>query len=153
MTEAIFGLVGVVIGGLLNGGVSWLSDRGKLRRNARVAARLVLSEIRENDFSLGWGLERKEVEPLERVESAAWEQWRETFADGLNDSEWRAINDYYVVLIDVRKAVREMNSPELLDKDRELVNDVKQDGNQAREAMETYSKRHKRAPRRLSRSD
>jgi hypothetical protein len=48
MTEAIFGLVGVAIGGLLNGGVTWLIERGRLQGDVKVAARLVASELKMN---------------------------------------------------------------------------------------------------------
>ena len=45
MTEAIFGLVGVVVGGLISGGLSLMLEGRKERVAARVAARLVREDL------------------------------------------------------------------------------------------------------------
>ena len=48
MTAGWFALGGVVIGGLLNGFVSWLLGRSTLRADARVAALLVIEELMQS---------------------------------------------------------------------------------------------------------
>ena len=45
MTEAIFGLIGVVVGGLISGGLSLILEWRKERVAARVAARLVREDL------------------------------------------------------------------------------------------------------------
>jgi hypothetical protein len=45
MSEAIFGLVGVIIGGLLTAGLEALARRGRERRVERLAARVVYDEL------------------------------------------------------------------------------------------------------------
>jgi hypothetical protein len=46
MTEAIFGLVGVVVGGFITGGAINLIERRTERLEARASARLLQSELR-----------------------------------------------------------------------------------------------------------
>lgn len=45
MTEAIFGLIGVVVGGLISGGLSLILEWRRERVAARVAARLVREDL------------------------------------------------------------------------------------------------------------
>lgn len=45
MTAAIFGLVGVVVGGVLNGLVGWRVQRGQARSSARAIARLAYDDF------------------------------------------------------------------------------------------------------------
>jgi hypothetical protein len=45
MTAAIFGLVGVVVGAVVTGAVSWLLERRREAAEARAAARLLKSEV------------------------------------------------------------------------------------------------------------
>lgn len=48
MAAGWFALGGVVIGGVLNGCVSWVLGRSTLRANARVAALLVIEELMQS---------------------------------------------------------------------------------------------------------
>ena len=45
MGEAVFGLVGVVVGALLSGGTEWMLARRREQRAARTAARVVRDEL------------------------------------------------------------------------------------------------------------
>lgn len=45
MSEAVFGLVGVVVGALLSGSTEWLLARRREQRSARTAARVVRDEM------------------------------------------------------------------------------------------------------------
>lgn len=55
MSEAIFGLIGVVVGGVLSGAVQWAMTRRDERGATRRAARLVRSELREmRDLLTTW---------------------------------------------------------------------------------------------------
>jgi hypothetical protein len=49
---AIFGLVGVVVGGLLNGGVTWVVERLRGKSAARVEARLLFTLLLDGEISL-----------------------------------------------------------------------------------------------------
>jgi hypothetical protein len=48
LLPAIFGLVGVVIGGVLNGAVSWRAERRRARLRSVVGARVIRSELKES---------------------------------------------------------------------------------------------------------
>jgi hypothetical protein len=48
LTEAIFGIVGVLVGGLLTGAVSYWQEREREIRSARAGARLVRHELAKN---------------------------------------------------------------------------------------------------------
>lgn len=52
MAVAIFGLVGVVLGGLLNGGVTWLAEKRRDKRAARVQARALLTLLIDGELAL-----------------------------------------------------------------------------------------------------
>ena len=58
MTEAIFGLLGVIVGGFLNGGVSLLVDHRSRKATGKIAARMLLSEITNNEIAAKLSLER-----------------------------------------------------------------------------------------------
>ena len=51
MTLAIFGLVGVVIGGVLNGGVSYVLGRFDAKRRTKATARLLFPLFWDAEFS------------------------------------------------------------------------------------------------------
>ena len=99
MTEAIFGLVGVLVGGFLNGGVSWLADRRTRTSEGRVAARLVSSEIQLNNIHLRRAIEREQGSYVSSsVRDSDWEKHRATLALLLEDQAWSCIEHYYLVL-------------------------------------------------------
>jgi phosphoserine phosphatase len=96
MTEAIFGLVGVIIGGLLNGGVSLLVDKKSQKGAGKVAARMLLSEITNNEIATKLSLEKSTWRHLRLALSIEeWTRRREPLAAVLSDTEWEAVDDYY----------------------------------------------------------
>jgi hypothetical protein len=96
MTEAIFGLVGVVIGGLLNGGVTWLIERGRLQGDVKVAARLVASELEMNQVAAASAITSESRGNLTFGSVDEWKQRRETLASALSDEEWSGIDNYFL---------------------------------------------------------
>jgi hypothetical protein len=96
MTEAIFGLIGVVIGGLLNGGVSFLVRKRQEKDEARVASRLVQVEIEWNQRNVEGALEAGTWDRIRTsVTTDEWEQHRTVLAAVLKDLEWSSLNAYY----------------------------------------------------------
>lgn len=98
MTEAIFGLLGVVIGSL----ITWLVEVWRARRGdsdqGRVAARLVVDELRsivnartadEDEF-------RRQRELA--MQQDAWISHRAVLARELTDEDWRAVRRAYDAL-------------------------------------------------------
>jgi hypothetical protein len=95
MTEAIFGLVGVIIGGMLNGGITWLVDRHRSKGAVKVAARLVLSELEMIEVSATSALQSANCSQLTFGDNAEWIEHRATLAAELPDDEWSALDNCF----------------------------------------------------------
>jgi hypothetical protein len=139
MTAAIFGLLGVIIGGLLNAGIAWIGDRRRSRRDARVAIRLVATEIEENQISFKLALEARSYRQFEYAGTKAWDSWRETLADVLTDEDWEPINKYFVRAENLIGLAGEMDYADFAKEDdeteRELLETVRDEGERALEAI------------------
>jgi hypothetical protein len=97
MTAAIFGLLGVIVGGVLNGLVSaWLERRAR-RSDGQTGARLVRSEL---VFFLA-AAKRSASTPLEdlpqlrRATTELWQDNRSVLARSLNDRQWARVARAY----------------------------------------------------------
>lgn len=99
MAAGWFALGGVVIGGLLNGLVSWVLNRSTLRANARVAALLVTEELMQSTpalLQLGkqhtWGALNLAHDFGKRE---AWQQNRATLGHALHPDGYMALAAAY----------------------------------------------------------
>ena len=97
MTAALFGLLGVIVGGVLNGVVAQVIARRQEAAGGRVAARLVGHEL---------GLLCGEFEHMQKFGVAAglvpvpirtpeWDQHRTTLAGVLSDEAWEVVQAGY----------------------------------------------------------
>jgi hypothetical protein len=114
MTEAIFGLAGVVIGGLLNGGVSLMVEHRREKREARTAARLLEGEVAE--IRAMWDIAKKTSwagEPLTDFEKPVWLEWRAVLATSAPHAVWHATCGVYAMQDAVASAVKAEDSREL----------------------------------------
>jgi uncharacterized membrane protein YccC len=122
MTEAIFSLVGVVVGALLSGGVAYLMARRTERRKVRAAARRVLTEFRQMDRWLATLQRRAEAhEEMREQRRQASQAEPEAFdpdlsmlefkqlpahegllAEYLRADDWTAISDAYEAIQDIQ---------------------------------------------------
>jgi hypothetical protein len=91
MAEAIFGLLGVVIGGLLTAGTEWSRDRSAKRARRQRAARLLFAELQWRrvvleDAAAG-------AEPVDLDASDLLYVWREHRADlaSLPWPDWKQV--------------------------------------------------------------
>ena len=99
MMAAIFGLIGVIVGGLLNAAVTaWQTRRADVA-DGRLAARVVAVELREADtvLTLIPGAAAEEA-GREQLSSAAWVKHREVLARTLSDQDWEAVAEAYEVI-------------------------------------------------------
>ena len=93
MTEAIFGLLGVVVGGLISGGLSLILEWRKERVAARVAARLV----REDLLPVSLGIEdvfggRAWIQdPDRRSREQSWVEHRARLATVMKYEDYAAV--------------------------------------------------------------
>jgi type II secretory pathway pseudopilin PulG len=92
VTEAIIGLVGVVIGGVLTGVVQAVQQRRAERAEARAAARLLSAELSKQELYLHAGGDAKPSP------ARAWPQYRAVMARALDDQAWQTVAGAYVEL-------------------------------------------------------
>ena len=88
MSEAWFGLLGVVVGGVISTLWNWLAAVRQELSDAMVAARLVDEELRvmaEGDGGLG----------RTPVSQDVWQTYRVALAKVLGERQWRAVADVY----------------------------------------------------------
>lgn len=104
MLTAIFGLVGVVIGGLITAGSNFLIERrrdrlmaGRTRQKEiqelKQAARLVEAELRQAETSSSVSVSRKRWWPAEAgpLEKNSWAQYRGVLALHLSAEDWKCV--------------------------------------------------------------
>jgi hypothetical protein len=91
VTAAIFGLLGVVVGGVLNGAVARWQARRAESDAVRAAARLLLDELTQGwaivDMELGDEAFKSERVPTTR----RWTEYEELFARALSIDDWIAL--------------------------------------------------------------
>jgi hypothetical protein len=113
MTAAIFGLIGVLIGGVLNGVVSWLIELSRQRDAARASARLLSHELQGNRRVLddAIGLVSGEIknpeaaaDKLGELSQSQWAEHRSTLARGLRAEDFDVISRAYVNLYEINTA-------------------------------------------------
>jgi hypothetical protein len=99
MTAAIFGLVGVIIGGLVNAAVAaWQAWRAH-KASARTGARLVALELRDAAavLMLNPGAAAHQ-EGLQQFSDTAWNAYRDALARMLSDEDWEVLTQAYEVI-------------------------------------------------------
>lgn len=98
MTAAIFGLFGVIVGGVLNTAAGLWQERRRERREARPTARLVMTELSEIQAVLTADARRH---PEYRMGSmpppTAWPDGRATLAAVLDGETWTAVSGAYMM--------------------------------------------------------
>lgn len=132
MEAAIFGLLGIVVGAVLNGLQNYSLVRRKERREVRTAARLLLIELEELEHSLRLALVNPNRATVARLDEMKW--WNDhhvDLADSL-DNEWSALqvlNESVRLLKHEAEEVEERDEP-LTETDLahlRLTHDVTQD--------------------------
>jgi hypothetical protein len=89
VSEAWFGLLGVVVGGLISTLWSWLSVVRQELSEGMVAARLVDDELRRVDPSVGGAT------PATPLSGDMWGEYRVALARVLGERQWNAVADAY----------------------------------------------------------
>jgi hypothetical protein len=94
MTAAVFGLLGVIVGGALNGLIQAALARRRDRADGVAAARLVLHELEllKGDFELWLQGDRP---PRVPITSPAWQAHRASLARVLAEPEWDMVSAAY----------------------------------------------------------
>ena len=98
MTEAVFGLVGVVVGGVLTGIVQAVQQSRADRIETRAGARLVSAELSGQQTILAAYL-GGEVAGFETLPAITeWPQYRAAIARALDDDDWVNVAGAYTRL-------------------------------------------------------
>src|SRR6478735_7267443 len=106
MTEAIFGLVGVVIGALVTGTIEWIQTRRTSAIAIRAARRLVAEEllicVSCLDVAAGAGApdvvaaSMRDSTARGLIRADAWAAHKSILAEGLDDDAWVAVSNAYL---------------------------------------------------------
>ena len=102
MTEAIFGLVGVVVGGLLSGGVAYVMERRREQHATRAAARLLAEELRRA-ISFIHGVLRPvdsdwQSRAFAELDLEVWKQNRVLLASALAEEAWTDVASAFEIV-------------------------------------------------------
>jgi hypothetical protein len=89
VAEAIFGLVGVVVGALVTGGVEFLAERRRESSLRRKAARLVEAELDQAARALETALDAGRSWNPPSVPS--WAEYAPVLADSLDTDDWQVV--------------------------------------------------------------
>jgi hypothetical protein len=99
VAEAIFGLVGVVVGALVTGGVEFLSER---RRDAALllkAARLVEAELDEAESAFKHALDQGRLWASQHQPSVpSWREYAPVLAEALGTSDWQVVESAVAII-------------------------------------------------------
>ncbi len=100
MTGAIFGLIGVIVGGLLTAAIQAVQQARSDRATARAASRLLSAELSEQHVFLDALVNQDAARPLDSELPAvsAWPEYRAVMARLLEDESWQAVAGAYVGL-------------------------------------------------------
>jgi hypothetical protein len=103
MTEAIFGLVGVVVGGVLSGGVGYALERRRATNAATVAARLLADELAFALWVLKIALDARRWSDVPRYDFGVdlWAEHRALLASKLSVADWIQVSAAFRRLHDV----------------------------------------------------
>jgi hypothetical protein len=123
VSEAIFGLVGVVVGGLLTGGMTWLMARRAEHASLQTAARLARSELYESMRIIQEWLKLNHVFTEWWEEPTAWQEQRGVLAAHLPANGWRVVDDAFSRLRFVTVSVGDMTKWDPADAYRRLEMD------------------------------
>jgi len=115
MTEAAFGLAGVVVGALLSGVMTYALERRREQRLVRAAARLLeqelepfvgpLYELRASFLMDSQERYERVARQVEEFTLALWEKHRESLASSLAIGEWYSVMFAYVSLDGLRRTL------------------------------------------------
>jgi len=95
VTAAIFGLVGVVIGAILSGAVSYGIEIRRERKDAIVGARIVSVEMQMFQVEIEAWIENRMIPEESDFRTDAWEQHKLALARNLPPPDWEMVEATY----------------------------------------------------------
>jgi hypothetical protein len=105
VTEALFGLIGVVVGGVLTGAVAYVLERRRETREARIARRVMRAQFGQALKAVDDGLKGKNWPPGWRDKrwSDSWVAHRQALAAKMDDDDFATLahGALYMELLEV----------------------------------------------------
>jgi hypothetical protein len=132
MTTAIFGLIGVVVGGLLTGAVNLGTEWVRERRETRAAARILALELVDDHMKVLAALGTGGWLPLSRLKFDQWEALGPVLARKMGPRDWAALQSAYVSLGSLLKHVEYGQAPS----SSELVPPVRRNAEMSQRAID-----------------
>jgi len=83
-----FGLAGVIVGGSITSGASWIGDRRRTNLEARTAAQLLRRQLQTTARSVSQAIKTKSWGPTRSLDTSSWDEHQAAFASALKPSEW-----------------------------------------------------------------
>lgn len=129
MTEAIFGLIGVVVGGVMQAGASWVMERRRENWAARKAGRLLARAFGRCRFilelaseqELAWGIVSREI----RVALERWPEHADVLAGTLvSDDAWGELVRAVEALERIEQRGEASPDESISEKDREVLGSI-----------------------------
>lgn len=121
--EALAGLIGVALGGLLTGTITYLLERRREQAHGRAVQRLIILELVTNRARAERIDAAQEWSERFQFETEIWASHRETLAKTITDDAWMMIALAYFA-VEAANARRRDGQP-LSAKDRKALDDVK----------------------------
>ncbi|MEV0084765.1 hypothetical protein [Saccharopolyspora sp. NPDC050642] len=126
MTAAIFGLVGVIIGGLLTGLVDFMLERRRERNDARAASKLLRSQLNDARTAVVVALEGREW-PLgwnDKAWAQSWSVYWSALAGRMADDAFLKLAEAYNYMELLQRGLAD-GGRALSGNDEEFLNDVR----------------------------
>ncbi len=141
VTEAIFGLLGVIVGGLLNGGVGLFTEHRRRKAEAKVAARLLYSEIEGNQLTSYLTLSAgKWTHAKVGFSVEEWNLHRTVLASVLSDDDWTAMDNYYATAVTLALMLTHAEADSPVDAQGQAnLEGMRKRGNEARKVILRYA--------------
>jgi hypothetical protein len=132
MTEAVFGLVGVLVGALVSGGTDLYLKKREEAANLRQARRLVGDELESIHIAFRLMFRERHVPRLDLenfLRFDAWEANKATLAKAMSDTQWGRLGTLYSGLGLSRHTLIDLGggaelSQSLVDYCRDVANDA-----------------------------
>lgn len=126
---AIFGLVGVIVGGTITGGSTYFFERRRERRELKRASRLLDEELLIAETAATMCVEQRKWWPREDVEltTEAWREYRGVIALELSYAAWRAVSLAFMAVGHLATAGRENGdlNDRVVESLRPMLRDIK----------------------------
>jgi hypothetical protein len=139
MTAAIFGLVGVVVGGLITGWFAYGLERRKDRASLRQAQRRVALELGRLIVALDLVTRARSLALPDALRTDVWRSEENVLARHLSDREWEILGLFYLGIESLRQRIEAQPDDSLSSEELERVEHLIEAASRSRAALGAQS--------------